>query len=1347
MSETEASTFDVQQLRRGLGDLAALSALPVVWSGSDPRRIAESLADALLHMLHLELVYILVRDRAYEIPLEVAHTVRGPAPPAQAEEIGRALDPWLNTNDLSRTPSSIANPLGNGITRIICPPFGIEARGGVLVACSPRADFPTEVDRLLLGVAANQVAVLLDRRRTEDALRESEERFRGTFENAGVGIADCDLQGRFLRVNQKLCEIVGYTREELLQKTWQDITHPDDLAAGLEQFLPLPRGEQPGCSLEMRYVRKDGSLVWADVAVSLGRDAAGRPAYVIAILQDISERKRLEEELSQANARLELALRSSRTSTWEIDIPDGVFENGRVTYGGDWELLGYGRPELPTEIATAMVVMVHPDDRERLGHAIRTYLSGETREFEIEFRSRHKDGSDRWRLTRGMAVRDPAGRPIRLIGSSVDITDLKRAEEALRASEQRFRTFVDHATDAFFLQDDQLVVVDVNRQACQSLGYTRDELVGMTPLDFDPDVTPAMLEEFGRRLDTGEMLVFESRHRRNDGSVFPVEVRGRPFWEGGRRLTVALARDITEHKRAEEALRESERRFRILAEALPHMVWTAEPDGATDYYNARTTEYTGLTSEQLRGWGWRSVIHPEDLPRCLELWTRSIATGEPYEIEFLVRRADGAFRWHLARALPLRDESCRITKWFGSCIDIDDQKRTQEALREAKEAAETANRAKDEFLANVSHEIRTPMNAILGMTELVMDTPLTRDQRQCLKTVKSAADNLLGLMNDLLDFSKIEAGKLELDPDDFSLRAAVGDTLRALAVRAHTKGLELIYDLQPEVPDALVGDAGRLRQVLLNLVGNAIKFTDAGEVVVRVEVAGAATPEGEVGLRFTVRDTGMGIPRDQHERIFRAFEQEDSSTTRRYGGTGLGLTIAARVVALMRGQITVESEPGRGSTFSFTARFGLQPHPPEQVPVRPPASLRNLPVLVVDDSVTNRHILEEWLRGWQMEPAAVGDGLAALDALWDAVSVGRPYELVLLDARMPDTDGLALAAKIRKRAELAATRIILLTSGERPGDWDRIRERRIDAHLLKPVQQDELLETIYRVMSRANGDAPPAAGPMGGREPAAAPVPAATHLHILVAEDNEINAQLLERLLARRGHRVRLANNGREALALAAEGGFDLLLLDVHMPELDGFQVVQAVRERERSAGGYLPIIALTARVRQEDRDRCLAAGMDDFLAKPIQAADLWAATERVTGSRPPADRPGPGLLDPRVVLAACGGDAATLEEICQVLRARLPDHLTAVQEALRVRDAIRLREAAHKLCGTVAAFSTVVGAVASDLEDQAARGQLEEARPLVEQLEAMARELIEHMDGLSIEVLRDQAGAAGDRD
>jgi CheY-like chemotaxis protein len=509
-------------------------------------------------------------------------------------------------------------------------------------------------------------------------------------------------------------------------------------------------------------------------------------------------------------------------------------------------------------------------------------------------------------------------------------------------------------------------------------------------------------------------------------------------------------------------------------------------------------------------------------------------------------------------------------------------------------------------------------------------------------------------------------------------------------------------------------------------------------------------------LRFEVSDTGIGIPREKQERIFRAFEQEDTSTTRKYGGTGLGLTIASRLVALMGGQIAVDSEPGRGSTFAVAARFGRQPHPQEPSANRPPVLLHNLPVLIVDDNATNRRILEEWLRGWQMRPVAVGDGLAALDALWHGTACGRPYALVLLDARMPDADGLALAAHIRQRAELSATRIVLLTSGDRPGDLARSREQRINAHLLKPVQQDELLETIYRVLQRDEGR-----GMRDEKRPASShPSSLFTHpssLRVLVAEDNEFNAQLLEQLLVRRGHRVRLAGNGREALSLAEGGTFDLLLLDVHMPELDGFQVVQAVRERERSAGRHLPIIALTARSRKEDRDRCLAAGMDDFLAKPIQAADLWAAIGRVAAARPPHPYPSPpegergrgegepGLLDARVLLAACGGDAAILDKLCQSFRARLPDHLTAVQDALRERDAARLREAAHKLCGMVATFSTAAGGVASQLEDYAASGQLEEAQPLVGQLETMAQELRRLVGGLALDKLQQLSEPAGD--
>jgi PAS domain S-box-containing protein len=966
----------------------------------------------------------------------------------------------------------------------------------------------------------------------------------------------------------------------------------------------------------------------------------------------------------------------------------------------------------------------------------------------------------------------------------------------------------------------------------------------------------------------------EYRVRRRDGEYRWFKTRGVPIRDTSGNIVkwFGTCTDITDLRRAEEALRESEQRWRSLTEALPQLVWSATPDGACDYFSTQWTQHTGVPERDLLGWRWLAVLHPDDREPTRRLWTDSVAGRGPYDVEYRVRRSDGVYRWFKTRGTPIRDSAGQVVKWFGTCTDISDLRQTEAALRESeerfrgtfenaavgighqnldgrflrvnqkfcaivgyprdellqrtgqdithpddlaagaelsaallrgespgftlekryvrqdgsvvwvelsvslqrdaagkpdyfigivqdiskrkrlegelrqsKEAAEAANRAKDEFLANVSHEIRTPMNAILGMTDLVLDTPLEEDQRQGLKTVKSAADSLLGIINDLLDFSKIEAGKLELVPADFSLRGAVGDTLRALAVRAHKKGLELIYQVQPDVPDALIGDAGRLRQVLLNLAGNAVKFTDEGEVVVRVEINQGDGPPplpgvGEVGLRFTVRDTGIGIPADQQERIFRAFEQEDTSTTRKYGGTGLGLTIASRLVALMGGTITVDSAPGRGSTFAFTTRFSQQPHPPEPVPTPPPLSLHDLPLLVVDDNATNRHILAEWLRGWQMKPTAVGDGMAAMDALWHRAANARPYALVLLDARMPDADGLTVAAMIRERIELAATRIILLTSGERPGDPARFRELRIDAQLLKPVQQDELLETIYRVMSRSPGNAPPLAWLTPRQQASTAPIPTTIPLHILVAEDNELSAQVLEQSLVRQGHRVRLASNGREVLTLAEQGGFDLLLLDVHMPELDGFQVVQAVRERELTAGGHLPIIALTARSRKEDRERCLAAGMDDFQTKPIRPADLLAAIDRLLRTHSSPEFRRRDLLDAPVLLAACGGDPTLLRKMCQTLTARVPEHLAALREALRDQDAPRLREAAHKCCGMLSEFSTAAGNLAGNLEELAAGTQLDKAAPILEQLEAIAQKLVTQIDGITVEALRRQA-------
>ncbi len=966
------------------------------------------------------------------------------------------------------------------------------------------------------------------------------------------------------------------------------------------------------------------------------------------------------------------------------------------------------------------------------------------------------------------------------------------AERKLRESERRYAVTLESIGDAVIATDNQSRVTFLNPVAEALTGWPRVEATGR-PL---AEVFHIINEETRQpvedpaakvlRLGTVVGLANHTVLLARDGSAVPIDDCA-PIIDGRGSITgvVLVFRDTTLRRQAEEAaaLRQANARVDLAVRGSNIGIWEIDmPDGDFRHglrYQVNIWEQLGYersfspTDHET----CMALVHPDDRAR-LEAAMRKYLAGETTEFEFenRIRHLDGSYRWMLTRGVAVRDAEGKPIRFVGTGVDITDLKQAEQALQQAKEAAVAANRAKDEFLANVSHEIRTPMNAILGMTELALDTPLTDDQRQCLKTVKAAADNLLGIINDLLDFSKIEAGKLELEPADFSLRAALGDTLRTLAARAHKKGLELVSHVQSGVPDALVGDAGRLRQVLLNLVGNAIKFTDVGEVVAYVEVAGDPATQ-EVGVRFIVSDTGIGIPPDKQERVFRAFEQEDTSTTRKYGGTGLGLTIAARLVALMGGTITVNSEPGRGSTFAFTARFGLQPLSAEPVTTAlPPVPLYNLPVLIVDDNATNRRILEEWLRGWHMEPVAVGDGVAAMDALWDAAALGHPHPLVLLDARMPDTDGMVLATKIRKRPELSATRIIVLTSGDIPGDPARFRDLHIDAHLLKPVQQDELLDTIYRVMGRAVGDTPAAA-----QEPFQAPGPAVAPLRILVAEDNEFNAEYLERQLARQGHTGWHVNNGQAALAVLGIAGqgkavgarpnpgqgpatdaidpiqltpaFDLMLLDLHMPERDGFQVVHEIRERERTAGGHLPIVALTARSRKEDRERCLAAGMDDFLGKPVGSAELFGVIERVVSAHrlPSPGRPDAGedssLLDPVVLLAACGDDAQGLREMCQSFRAHVPARMAEVRDALRAQDAPRLRRVAHTLCGLLSAFSTVAGAVASELEDQAACGRLEESKLLVDQLEALTQELIQHVGSLSIETLRRHLAAADNPD
>jgi PAS domain S-box-containing protein len=781
----------------------------------------------------------------------------------------------------------------------------------------------------------------------------------------------------------------------------------------------------------------------------------------------------------------------------------------------------------------------------------------------------------------------------------------QRSDRALRESEERFRGLSNASLEGIMVHD-QGLILDANMAFARLFGYERPEdLIGKPGLDFiiAPESRTSIRERMQRQ-DTGPL---ELTCVRRDGTMFSGETDSRPVRYLGHNASVVSCRDITERKRAEEALLESQVLLNSIVNSTSDLIWAVDAkslrllsfnQGFVDFF----LEKLGIRAKE--GMLPEDFLPTDDLKRQWREFYQRALEGGSYTIEYHTKTVPRTLQ--LSFNVLTRAGVVFAVSVFAK--DITERKRAELELLKAKEDAEAANRAKSEFLANMSHEIRTPMNGVLGMTELVLNTDLTSAQREYLDMVKTSADRLLVIINDILDFSRVEAGKLDLEVTPFRLRESLAGIMKPLALRAQQKGLEMLCDVRPEVPEEIIADPTRLTQVLCNLLDNAIKFTNQGKVELRAEV-NSQHADG-ASLHFAVRDTGIGIPQAKQKSIFEAFTQADGSTSRRFGGTGLGLTISTRLAELMGGRIWVESQPGRGSCFHFTAQVGLVEIKPPVAPAEL-ACLDGLSVLVADGNAPSRHIVAKLLESSGMKPVLAASGAEALTRLEEAQAANTPFALMILDCHTAEMSGFELVEEIRQQPALAGIPILMLTSAGLRGDAARCRKLGIGAYLTKPLNQYQLVEFIRAALGRqaAGGATPPLIThyTLHARE---------LKLRVLLAEDNAVNQRLAVRLLEKQGHSAVVVSTGRAALKALDEQEFDLVLMDVQMPDMDGLEATAAIREREKANGKRVPIIAMTAHAMAGDEQRCLAAGMDGYVAKPVSGQTLAREINRVRTAR-----------------------------------------------------------------------------------------------------------------------------------
>jgi PAS domain S-box-containing protein len=907
---------------------------------------------------------------------------------------------------------------------------------------------------------------------------------------------------------------------------------------------------------------------------------------------------------------------------------------------------------------------------------------------------------------------DDAGVCVRLIGTMSDISDRRSAAQAIRAAAEQYHLLFEGNPNPMWVFDTEtLEVLDVNAAAVAHYGYTREEFLALHVYDIrvDDPTAPDYIPT--------DSAVRERVHRKKDGTRIRVEVRGNMLPFNGRPARIVLITDVTERRAMEEAVRRSEASYRMLFENANDAILIVDPDRlvvleanpmACTTYGYAHAEFVGRSIADIS-------VDKAGMPARVR---RIVDDPAHRTYEARQRRKDGTELTALLSSSIIAYEG--RTAILTIARDMTERKRVEEEMRRAKEAADAANRAKSQFLANMSHEIRTPMNGVIGMTGLLLDTDLTAEQREYVETIRASGDALLTVINDILDFSKIESGNLELEQQPFDLRDCIEEALDLLAPRAAEKGLDLAYLIADGTPQTLVGDVTRLRQILVNLIGNAVKFTQKGEVVVSARAT--QTGEARCTAHLAVRDTGIGIPPDRMDRLFKSFSQVDASTTRHYGGTGLGLAISKRLAEMMGGTMTVESTPGAGSTFSFTIEAATLPEQPRVWQATRQEGLAGRRLLVVDDNETNRRILTLQAQHWGMRARSAASGEEALE--W--IRRGDPFDAAILDMQMPGMDGMALAQAISEHRDARALPLIMLTSMGRREERDRTL---FAAFLHKPIKQSQLHDVLVNVLTARPGPVMPAPRSHRLDPHLAAEMP----LRILVAEDNPVNQKLAVQILGRMGYRADLAGNGVEAIQALERQRYDVILMDVQMPELDGLDATRRICQRwPRTQRPH--IIAMTADAMQGDREKCIDAGMDDYITKPVQVDKLVDALRRAAPAPPVGTEEAPGMDAPPDTAGVL--DLAVLDDIRELVGesgedgvegliacylADTPTLLATMRDAAARGDADALHHAAHTMKSTSAMFgATGLAALCGELERRGRAGEIAGVLPQIEAAEAL---------------------------